>query len=244
MQRLMRHLDEQRRRAYETRVLEAARPAVYLRGADPADATGQHTVSATNVGQGDLAIATALPAMSFPGSGYMNVGALGSFGSGITGGAMTFSCYLKTSDTTQFRLVGMVDDTTTPSSQFFGVTVNQVAMDSVYLNINDTQSQPGHLCRALSTGLVDGAWHHLLVVLDADSSVAHKLYIDGQNVATMILNTTGNCVMADFNYDVYLGAQNNAGTADGFLTGQMSEAWLALGDHSSLASELYEIGAA
>ncbi len=168
------------------------------------------TSSGWNPGKSGLALA-------YDGANdYVNVGTMGDFGNNLDSNYFTFSCWLQSSITTSvFYLTGTISD---GGNTFVAVSVNNdvhagggannLSGGRISLARRDEDGQIRFGAVKTNTGVTDGDWHHLLVMMSCDD---FQVWLDGQ-IQQFTTHTAGNPDnMANFQYPLYIGAENVRG---------------------------------
>ena len=170
-------------------------------------------------------------ARSFNGSSnYISVGTLGDFGSQI--GTSTTELWMKSTDTsTNKSIIKIIDSSGYASDEVYGIEPNR------YLSSTDCTLSVGagytlfyirdntgkEFARYINKGIYDGNWHHIVWVVTSASSNSMTVYVDG--VAQSLL---GSCSASPSSFNnwtknLYIGASDNRGTAEGFYSGLLDE---------------------
>jgi hypothetical protein len=161
-------------------------------------------------------------------------------GSAFSGGSLgigTFSCWIKTSSTTIRCAWGVIETGNTGIAALYINTQNgsTTTNGSVTWQIRDGSGFQD-LGYVASTGINDGAWHHVVVVRNAGTT---RLYIDGTERTLTFSNNTLGSSSITFARPVAIGARNIRGVYDQYFLGEVAHwaEWdveLSLSDVESL----------
>lgn len=174
-------------------------------------------------------------AQNFDGAAdYIDVGTMGTFGSGMSVNNTTVSAWVESSDT--INIMSMLGTFSTGPSTALRLTVNEGSGGSANAGHIRTFVRDEDLEQRIygvnsNTGVTDGSRHHLVAVLFPDSEP--KIYVDAvlQTVVSFDTDNTDN--MADFEFPLFFGATNTRGTVSQLWTGQKDEGQIHTTDRSA-----------
>ena len=109
---------------------------------------------------------------------YVEAGTVGTFGSAIDAGGVTFECWMKTSEAGMFSLLGNANTGTSVQIKMnFNQTAGAVQQGciSVYGQTNGTDGVYRGGYEAGNSGITDGEWHYLAVIYKYDSVEANQV---------------------------------------------------------------------
>lgn len=159
------------------------------------------------------------------GDDYVSTTTLGNFGTNILTDPSSVVSWAKSSDTTsRLCVMGTVNDGTAIVYQIFLNTdsLEAVSAGRIHVQIRDSNA---HRLRGgidSDTGITDGDWHHLGVVVNCANLIL-KVYVDG--VLQSFIYDVQEPFNADdnFQYPMYVGARNLRSVADRFFTDSLDE---------------------
>lgn len=156
-------------------------------------------------------------------SEYLNTTTLGTLGTGLASSSWEF--WIKTTTTSSAQSVlGSASDGSTLA---FIMTCNQnqagastVGSTRMFIRGTDAASFSG----AITTNIYDGAFHHVVVVVDSlTNPVGITWYVDGVS-RTVTYNTQAvSPPLANFQYSVHFAGRNFRGVAGEYLDGTLDE---------------------
>lgn len=159
-------------------------------------------------------------------TGYLSAGTLGSLGTDIINGFTTCS-WIRTGDTAIQSIIGNYDGNTPNASSF------QLQINRGLLSANEegrifayTRDAAGGSNATLSvvvnndTGIIDGKWHHICANYNVPAQ-AVAIYVDGKSQPITYYRQEALGATADFDRDVYIGANNAQGSANNFFNGNI-----------------------
>ena len=157
-------------------------------------------------------------ALTFNGAKYVNIGTAGYPNASDNGGlvAGTVSFWIKSSTTATQSFIGSVN--TTDGTM---LNIHYSNDNAVRLYLHNTAAQEMLLQFSSTTNIRNGAWRLLVFTWDSTAGQG-TVYVDGRVVFT----TTTATVISGFSawqYPMYIGAQNNGGTAADIYTGAMDD---------------------
>ncbi len=155
-------------------------------------------------------------------AGIVDMGNASFFPAITTSGALTFSVWVKTTDTTGNRNTAIFagDDTVGNVYADLGVAAGQAGA----LGAASARNRPVNAVAAQQTGIYstpvvapvnDGAWHHLVMIVNV-SSATLSLYVDGVLANTQVMATSGLPVFKNFEIG-RLGRNAPVDPFDGFV---------------------------
>ncbi len=179
--------------------------------------------------------------MSFDGSDdYVDVGTMGNFGSTYLA-ASTTSLWIK-SDVTDasMTILGTAND---GANTNYNLTLNansngSLSAGSIRSFIRDEDGSKLVGAVDTDTGITDGAWHHLVMVIKKAEGKL-EFYVDGQpQTVTHTYEYTGTN-FADFEYPLVLGAGNGRGTIGEHLQGMLDD--VRIFDNALTAAQIQQL---
>ena len=173
---------------------------------------------------------------------YISVGTMGSFGSSLsTGKRCIFAGWVQSSVTdvgiTVMGTANVGSDTMITIHLNDGWPVGVSAgIIGVFLRDEDSSSLGGKV--NINTGITDGNWHHLTVNVDGPNNLI-EVYLDGvlQTFTYAYQNTPDNT--ANFEFPLYIGAENSRGTSRYFFDGKIDE--VRIYNRALSAKEVYAL---
>ena len=156
---------------------------------------------------------------------YIDVGTMGNFGQEMDTNISTFSCWVKSSNTDSLMTVlGTFNDGTNTGLQIVLNSNSNDVINAGYIKIFIRDEDNTNLCGAVlsNTGITDGSWHNLVVIIDAANNVI-KVYIDNvsKTLNYTFQETPNN--MANFAYNLWIGSDNNRGASRNEFDGIINE---------------------
>ena len=180
--------------------------------------------------------------VDFDGSNdFINIGTLGNFGTNLDTSTSTITCWVKSSTTTAILCV--MGEVNTGPTTIFQLNLNLSPVDAVTIaagKITVTRRDEDTISQIKgvnsNTGITNGNWHHLVWVQSHNSC---QIWIDGINQTIYDFTTGLADNMANFEFNMYIGAQNNRGTTANSVDGLMTE--FAIFNDALTESEITEI---
>jgi hypothetical protein len=151
---------------------------------------------------------------------FIDVGTMGSFGSTLVNASVTL--WLRTTQTTKSQVFGTVSDGTS-TLMIFSINMKENTAeveDSLRPNIRDEDAVETKGDVIVPT-FNDGTWHMVTIVYKNSSDI--DLYFDGVEQTFNVLNGGPTDNMADFQYGLLIGANNQRGTPTNFTDVDIDE---------------------
>jgi len=150
-------------------------------------------------------------ALSFDGENdYVDCGTLGDFGSTALGGATTYMCWLKSSQTASSFILGTANDY--PSTSMV-IHTNTPEVDKVRVYLRDDNWNRLAADLAEPFDFTGTGWHHFAFVLDAEHAEL-TFYIDGIPRAITYYYEQSPFDFSDFQYPLFIGAHDMWGNIE------------------------------
>ncbi|HUV65350.1 MAG TPA: LamG-like jellyroll fold domain-containing protein [Sedimentisphaerales bacterium] len=174
---------------------------------------------------------------------YVDIGPWPTISSEIMSNAVTFECWLKSSNAaTKMTLIGGVN---TVDKMFFRITLNwdgrrvqQPGGIKLLQRNADMTFFAGGTASNLNTGITNGQWHHMALVFDP-STGSLAIYVDGVSQNLSFLNVATPTNMTDFEHPVLpLGAVNTRTVMDNYFQGVLAE--VRIWNYARTESEIQE----
>jgi len=151
--------------------------------------------------------------------GFIDIGTLGSFGSSMDAFSVSVWGRFKA---TGYHL-GIIGVTNSGSTTRFtiilnrGVTIPPIKVGAIELYLCDDDSSVLRAAANYDTGITDDSWHHLVININkSEGSV--EIYVDNAD-QSITYNTQGTGTnFSNFDVSVALGAWNESGTHDDFIS--------------------------
>lgn len=169
---------------------------------------------------------SALAGIAFNGDAdYVGVGTMGNFGTGLDTNYFVASLWIKTALTTAFTPFGTFN---TGTNTALSLTMNFDPNDNTAADGKITflrrEDGGGDQQKGIDSDMNfnDGGWHHLLI---ASNNTTMVMYFDctSQTIATLTGANDNADNIANFGFEMVLGARNNRGTIDNLGAHSLSE---------------------
>lgn len=172
---------------------------------------------------------------------YIGVGTMGNFGTNLDNNFFFFSTWVKSSDTTHIiNLYGTFNTGTTTALQIQLNTQDSstVSAGRIHIFRRDESGVSRQAFVTTDTGITNGNWHHIAGSIGPSAAF---VWVDSisQSLNTTIGNSPTN--MANFGFEMVLGARNNRGTIDAFFSGRMAYPFMDSTVNSYTDSQVREL---
>jgi hypothetical protein len=141
---------------------------------------------------------------------YVDCGTLGGFGSIALGGAATYMCWIKSSQTASSFLLGTENDY--PSTAMV-IHTNTPEVDKVRVYLRDDSWNRLAADLTAPFDFTGTGWHHFAFIVDAEHAEI-AIYIDGVPRAVTYHYKQSPFAFSDFQYPLYIGAHNMYGSIE------------------------------
>ena len=180
-------------------------------------------------------------AASFGGFDYVDLGDLGDFGRRLEHATTSF--WMKSTTTASGAILKVEVDPDVPTSPIFAVEANRIlstgctvgdepGATTFYLRDNAGKA----LARYVTEDLYDGAWHHVVWVIEDATANAMTVYVDGVPATLEGSCSQSPATFVDWGASLFAGAANEGGTAADAVAVSLDE--LRLFDVSRTAEEV------
>lgn len=213
------------------------------------DKSGQgNTGTLTNMTQVTAPVAGKIgQGLKFDGiNDYVDMGTMGNFGSSLESHETTVAVWIKTTNTATAVIMGTGN---TGNATVIQVNINRNFDDGtnqvgyIYGRLRDESNNSRVVQASFNTGITDGKWHHVVVVLRPTAQ--GSIYVDGVEVTTTHPRTVNISNPANFTFPLTFGALNWKGSigTDGWYKGIADEFRIyEIGLSSFQISTLYYLG--